>query len=305
MPSHYYNECDPGAAEWLRGLIAAGLIPEGVVDARSITEVESADLRGFHAVHLFAGIGGWAYALRLAGWPDDRPVWTGSCPCQPFSAAGKGLGDKDPRHLWPHMFRLVRECRAECVFGEQVEGAIRRGWLDGICDDLEGEGYAVGSAVLGAHSLGAPHRRQRLYWVADAGHGMQRGPGEQRAGCEGAAGREHRQQPQDGRAGVALGDTSGPGLQERIGDGGVRRGAGRARPGQAPELSGDAGGFWSASDILSCRDGKARRVEPGTFPLAHGIPGRLGLLRGYGNAIVPQVAAAFVRAYCESLPCAS
>lgn len=165
---NYYNEWDKFAAAWLRELIAEGLIPKGDVDERSITDVQPGDIRGYTQVHFFAGIAGWPYALQLAGWPDDRPVWTGSCPCPSFSVAGKGSGFDDPRDLWPHMFRLVRECRPEFVFGEQVEAAIGYGWLDRVCADLEAEAYAVGSAVLGAHSAGAPHIRQRLYWMAHA-----------------------------------------------------------------------------------------------------------------------------------------
>ena len=85
----YYNEHEPYAAAWLRNLIAGGHIAAGDVDARDIQDVTPDDLTGYTQCHFFAGIGGFSYALRLAGWPDDRPVWTGSCPCQPFSAAGK------------------------------------------------------------------------------------------------------------------------------------------------------------------------------------------------------------------------
>ena len=90
----YYNEFDPFAAAWLRGLIKTGQIAAGDVDERSITEVTADDVRGYTQCHFFAGIGGWSYALRLAGWPDTRPVWTGSCPCQPFSHAGKSGGGR-------------------------------------------------------------------------------------------------------------------------------------------------------------------------------------------------------------------
>ena len=166
---NYYNEFDPKAAAWLRELIAAKLIPQGEVDERSITEVQPTDLRGFIQCHFFAGIGGWSLALQLAGWPEDRPVWTGSCPCQPFSSAGKGLAQSDERHLWPAFFNLIRECRPSTVFGEQVESAIGHGWLDGISADLESEGYACGPVVLGAHSVNSPHKRQRLYWMGRAG----------------------------------------------------------------------------------------------------------------------------------------
>lgn len=89
---HYYNENDPKAAAWLRELIRCGHIPFGYVDTRSICDVRADELVRYVQCHFFAGIGGWPLALKLAGWPGDRPVWTGSCPCQPFSAAGKGAG---------------------------------------------------------------------------------------------------------------------------------------------------------------------------------------------------------------------
>ena len=163
---NYYNEIDDKAAAWLRELVSQKLIPAGDVDTRSIAEVKAHELKGYTQCHFFAGIAGWPLALQLAGWPADRPVWTGSCPCQPFSTAGKGLAQADERHLWPVFFDLIRQCRPEHVFGEQVASAIGKGWLDGISADLESEGYACGAAVLGAHSVGAPHIRQRLYWVA-------------------------------------------------------------------------------------------------------------------------------------------
>jgi len=165
---NYYNEFDPQAAQWLRNLIAAGLIPPGDVDERSIEDVTPNDLRGYTQCHFFCGIAGWPLALDLAGWDRNRPVWTGSCPCQPFSSAGKGDGFADQRHLWPAWFHLIRQCKPGVVFGEQVAAAIRHGWLDLVSADLEAEGYAVGAAVLGAHSVGAPHIRQRLYFVAES-----------------------------------------------------------------------------------------------------------------------------------------
>jgi hypothetical protein len=144
----YYNEIEPFAAEWLRQLIKADLIAPGEVDERSIEQVEPADLAGFTQCHFFAGIGVWSYALRLAGWPDDRPVWTGSCPCPSFSAAGKGQGFDDARHLWPAWYRLIRECRPATLFGEQVDKAIGFGWLDLVQTDLESEAYSVGKRYL-------------------------------------------------------------------------------------------------------------------------------------------------------------
>jgi DNA (cytosine-5)-methyltransferase 1 len=167
--SAYYNEFDKKTAAWLRELIKRGLIADGEVDDRSIAEVTPDDVKGFDQCHFFAGIGGWSYALRLAGWPDTgRNVWTGSPPCQPFSAAGKGAGVDDPRHLWPAYFDLIRQCRPATLYGEQVAAAIGFGWLDDVQDALEGEGYAFAKIVLPACSVGAPHLRQRLWFVAES-----------------------------------------------------------------------------------------------------------------------------------------
>lgn len=166
MPA-YYNEFDPFAAQWLRNLIAAGHIAPGDVDERDIRLVQPDDLRGYDQCHFFAGIGVWSYALRQAGWADDRPVWTGSCPCQPFSVAGKRTGTADERHLWPEFFRLIRECHPPVVFGEQVSSKDGLAWFESVQTDMEGAGYAIGALDSCAAGVGAPHVRQRLYFVAD------------------------------------------------------------------------------------------------------------------------------------------
>ncbi|SYM73491.1 C-5 cytosine-specific DNA methylase [Klebsiella pneumoniae] len=167
-PFALYNEIDPFAAQWLRNLIAAGHIAPGEVDERSIEDVTPDDLSGFTQCHFFAGIGVWSHSLRLAGWPDDRPVWTGSCPCQPFSAAGKGDGFADERHLWPHFFHLISERRPQHVFGEQVAAGNANVWFDLVQADLEGMGYAFGLVPFTSAGIGAPHIRERAYWVANA-----------------------------------------------------------------------------------------------------------------------------------------
>ena len=164
----YYNEIDPYAAQWLRNLIEAGHITPGDVDERSIEDVTPKDLHGYTQCHFFAGIGVWSHALRKSGWTDDRPVWTGSCPCQPFSAAGKGGGFADERHLWPAFHHLIRVCRPPIVIGEQVASKDGLSWLDLVSSDMEGEGYAFGAVDTCAAGVGAPHIRQRLYWVADS-----------------------------------------------------------------------------------------------------------------------------------------
>lgn len=257
----YYNEIDDYAATWIENLILDGLIPDGRVDRRSIVEVTAADLSGYRQCHFFAGIAGWPLALKLAGWPEGRRVWTGSCPCQPFSQAGRGEAQADDRHLWPHLFRLTRACRPDVLMGEQVAAAVGKDWLDGVFADLEGIDYACGAVVVPACAVNAPHRRDRLWFVADA---------------------------------------SGTGLEERTGDSGVSGEALRAPKG---ENAADASerNTWGGGQVVG-HDGKARRVEPGLRLLAHGVPARVGLLRAYGNAIVPQVAAEVISAYLECRP---
>lgn len=302
----YYNESDPFAAEWLRRLASAGKIASGVVDGRSIAKVRPGHITSPRA-HFFAGIGGWDLALQLAGWPDDMPVWTGSCPCQPFSQAGSRRGTDDRRHLWPLWFRLIRECRPSIVFGEQVAGAAGLNWLDLVCLDLEGEGYAVGAADLAAASVGAPHKRQRLYWVAyDAwatptgrmAHAADRRPSllDAEQGEEpGDVRPEPHARRKARRVGNAGGYRAGQHARELSGDESLdaERSADRRDP---PEPSGLASDPWARAEWIDCSDGVRRPVEPGSFPLAHGVPNRVGKLRGFGNAIVPPLAAEFVRA---------
>lgn len=240
--SAYYNEYDKFAAQWLRELIKAGLIAPGEVDERSICDVKPDDLRGFTQCHFFAGIGVWSYALRRAGWDDSRPVWTGSCPCQPFSNAGQRKGFDDERHLWPVFRNLIAEYRPATVFGEQVASANGRTWLDAVRADMEAMDFAFGAADLCAAGVGAPHIRQRLFWVADTDDKRL----ERR--CEFERERSHKRAP------------------------------------------------WSYCVAVPCRDGKTRFTEPGTSPLVDESPARVGRLRGYGNAVVAEVAATFIEA---------
>jgi len=463
----YYNEYDPVAAAWLRELIKRGLIADGVVDERSIVDVAPEDLQGFTQCHFFAGIGGWSYALRLAGWPDEKPVWTGSPPCQPFSSAGQQKGQDDERHLAPHFAALVAAGRPPILFGEQVASAAVFGkppkrtvaapdaepewaWIDDLFGRLEAAHYACGTADLPAAGIGAPHIRQRTFFgavrLADAAsfrlwewqhmgnmegktkaqpeyvqiinadssfdcgdnggladadrdgrkagnrvqpdgteHDVEHGGGAVRLG-DTASGWQWSGVADDGRCGqyegqdraagdagglarggagkwqtyadwfgicwhpecrdseartcdchtrgapagwewdaddgwvhVGLADASGQRLWGGLGEGDGAAGAAERKARQwqwsrsdhrtggtddgldDAERSSAVHGGWADADWLFCRDGKWRPVEPGTFPLAHGVSARVGRLRGYGNAIVPQAAAAFVTAFTQAL----
>lgn len=348
----FYNEIDPFAAAWLRRLAETGHIASGFVDERSIVDIAPAELDGYRRCHFFAGIAGWDLALRLAGWPIDREVWTGSCPCQPFSAAGKQRGFADERHLWPAWFRLIKARRPAIIFGEQVssgatiggvqrkgsaedaersivgvdwgaaERESQRAWLDAVFADLERADYACGAADIAAASVGAPHVRQRIFWVAvanlerrdgidallrteprevfeTAGSGEASGLADMPSGGwregdhdrEGQAEWNGSRSSNDGR----MGNARSARLEERgrfIGDDGSQQSAIERAGGES---------FWSSVEWLQCSDGKARPTKPGLFPLAHGVPGRVGKLRAYGNSIVPQAAAEFIKCVMDVL----
>lgn len=306
IPSAYYNEIDPFAAQWLRNLIAGGHIAPGEVDERSIEDVTPDDLRGFTQCHFFAGIGVWSHSLRLAGWPDDKPVWTGSCPCQPFSAAGKGDGFADERHLWPHFFHLISERRPQHVFGEQVAGGNANAWFDLVQADLEGMDYAFGLVPFSSAGIGAPHIRERAYWVAHAS-----------SEHESSAGDETRIATRLRSGSVDWMANSASQQHNKCSDNADEwrwaRNSEQDRMGGEPVRPLEVNGFWRDADWVFCRDGQWRPVEPSTFPLVarfakslgHGKSSlramagrnRTGRLKGYGNAINAQAAAAFIRAY--------
>ena len=182
----YYNDNNPYAVKTLKNLISAGLIAPGDVDDRSIIDVKPNDLIGYNQCHFFAGLGGWSYAARLAGWPDWRPMWSASLPCQPFSVAGKGLGFDDARHLWPVVAELIKECRPAAFFGEQSAAAIE--WLRFVRSDLEGMDYSVGAIPIEAASKGARHKRDRSWLLAHSERNEQR----RQEPCGGETGRVGR-----------------------------------------------------------------------------------------------------------------
>ena len=151
---------------------------------------------------LFSGIGGFSLGLEATGhfetaafceiepycqkvlkkhWPDvpifddirklkgtdigTVDIITGGYPCQPFSVAGKQKAEQDPRHLWPEYFRLIQELRPTWVIGENVSGHIKLG-LDSVLEDLASEGYSTRTFSISASSIGANHKRERIWTVA-------------------------------------------------------------------------------------------------------------------------------------------
>lgn len=292
----YYNENDPACVEVLRELQRAGVIADGDIDSRSIKEVQPDDLKGYTQCHFFAGAGVWSVSARLAGWPDDRELWTGSCPCQPFSQAGKRAGVDDPRHLWPDFYRLIGARRPAAVMGEQVAGKAGRDWFAGVRSDLETGGYAARAVDIPACAVGAPHIRNRIYWVAGRPVGLADAIG---SGSDRRAGEPERRQ--EGRTVAAAdgGDVANAASHGR------EQGFDAAKAmGHGSELAATnwPANYWSDAEWVICHDGKARRTKPGVCLLVNGLPGRIDLWRIAGNAIVPQVAAEVIAAFMETMP---
>ena len=306
MKQAYYNENDPAAAHCLRALIADGVIAPGDVDQRSIIEVKPDDVKGYTQCHFFAGGALWQLALRQAGWPDDWPMWTGSCPCQPFSAAGKHQGTNDPRHLWPHLYRLVGAVGPPIIMGEQVSGKAGYEWLDGVCDDLEAQGYTTGAADISACAINAPHQRSRLWWFGkmdDARH-TQRGKkdneqriknrekGKRNKGADSAGksngfdevANTNNPRPQGHRKRVIPAQGRHKPARPRFdaNDSAIKKVADANNPGREgcraeretvpPSIQAtDATNSYWGSQWVECYDGKARRTEPGICFLVDGI----------------------------------
>jgi DNA (cytosine-5)-methyltransferase 1 len=222
-------------------------------------------------------------ATAYAGRVD---ILTGGFPCQPYSLAGKRKGKEDERHLWPEMLRVIRECSPRYVVGENVRGLV--GWDGGlvfeeVCADLEACGYAVQPFLLPACGVGAPHRRDRVWFVAYAndkgrsdGHGQIQGAnGEVRQ-------RDDCAQPCNAGGGNAS-DTEGVCVQ-------------RFSDRQGKEQLG--GGHWSrfptVPPICGGDDGLPKELDGITFS-----KWRRESIKAYGNAIVPQVALQIFKAINE------
>ena len=248
----FYNDNNKNCCDKLQRLIDRGAILSGKISSKDIRDITT--VNSFSQCHFFAGIGGWPLAFNLARIPKDANVWSGSCPCQPFSVAGKQKGFEDDRHIWPEFFRLIKISRPTIIFGEQVASRIALQWWDSVAFDLESASYSCATASLCAYAVGRPHQRQRIFWMAYDSN--------RRCPDWLSAWKQRMEQVRK--------VEKKPTFKE-------------------PCISSELETLW---DIT----GAALPNQPGICPVVDGIPNRLDRLAiaGYGNAIVPELAAKFI-----------
>lgn len=279
---------------------------------------------------LFSGIGGFDLAAEWAGWTNvfnceiDKfcqkvlryhfpnaiqyedikstdfaihregvDVLTGGFPCQPFSLAGKRRGASDNRYLWPEMLRAIREIRPRWVVGENVLGIVS--WSEGmvleqVCADLEGEGYEVQPFLIPACAVDAPHRRDRVWFVAhrrDAENPISNGLERKPCSCEANPGEWKQRMSCAGDSQWVREKTrpfASDGCNARVEV--LQREGARMRN----ELSRIECTvpmwecFPTQSPVCGRDDGVSARLDGITFPRW-----RRESIKAYGNAVVPQV----------------
>jgi len=286
--------------------------------------------RGFEATNFFETISfvenePYCQAVLKHHWPEvpvlgdiknvkaedlpTRPdVICGGFPCQPFSQAGKQQAQDDARHLWPEMFRLIRECRPTWVVGENVAGLIRLG-LDEVLADLESEGYSTRTFNIPACSVGAPHLRQRLWIVAHSdsesepdgsfdGNARQRQLGFEFGGGETASHgsdpdndgshreKKHKQNSKHGETKLRDKQVCELGsMGKDVADSECKRERGRSTKSSGRKSRME---HWSGGECN--RSEEWWEVEPDVGRLVDGLPNRVPQLRALGNSIIPQIA---------------
>jgi DNA (cytosine-5)-methyltransferase 1 len=212
-------------------------------------------------------------------------ILTGGFPCQPYSTAGKRLGKEDERHLWPEMLRAVREIQPRWIVGENVFGIVN--WSGGMVfnevqADLEAEGYEVQAYVLPAAAVNAPHRRDRVWFVAYAKLCADRLSTTGRVDMERTILERREWNKATNRFGIISKDVANP---DGIGLWGQSNGFGESRFFSETNTPNDWQNFPTQSPICSGDDGISSRLDGITFP-----NWRNESIKAGGNAIVPQVA---------------
>ena len=224
-------------------------------------------------VPVFSDIKELNYETLKANGINNIDIITGGYPCQPFSVAGRKKGEQDPRHLWPEYFRLVKELRPTWVIGENVSGHIKQG-LDTVLEDLESEGYSTRTFSISASSIGANHKRERVWILANSGRSL-------REGSE--LGRENENEIRKENANQS--ERSSSAFKLNVADS-EREGLQGSE--QYETHTRETETQFSASQSLETK-GIHWAIEPDVGRVAHGIPNRVDRLKALGNSLVPQI----------------
>jgi len=268
---HTFCEIDPFCQEVLKKHWPQSKI-YGDIRTLANTESEQADTAEQEGLHTKSGIQDREYFLLTGGFP-----------CQPFSQAGRRKGTDDDRHLWPEMFRVIREFRPTWVIAENVRGilTIEQGMVfEQVCLDLEGEGYEVQPLVIPAVSVNAPHRRDRIWFIAHAKSADDRGDTRELSQEDEQQAEERQKEQPTKLSSTSNGDAPDT---RRIGQ----------KVGQE-QATGNEQYSWStnwlevATSLCRVDDGLPRRMD------------RNHRLKALGNAIVPQVAEEIMKAISDS-----
>lgn len=231
-------------------------------------------------------------AKRLAADGIAVDLICGGYPCQPFSTAGRRMGDKDDRHLWPEVHRLLDELRPDWFIGENVAGHVSMG-LDEVLSDLEAINYTARPFVIPACAADAPHRRDRVWIVANAR-------------CSGLY--ERRKFDDAKRQGSKSGGVVGHGFSERVqcetsvmANATSQRQQGHSQPIQRGSQA--AHGEGQTNKPLTIRLDRKWPTEPDVGRVANGVSKRMDRLKSLGNAVVPQIPEIIGNAILESMKC--
>jgi len=259
-------------------------------------------------VPIFSDIKELNYETLRSNGINNIDIITGGYPCQPFSVAGRKKGEEDPRHLWPEYFRLVKELRPTWVIGENVSGHVKQG-LDTVLEDLESEGYSTRTFSISASSIGANHKRERIWVLAHSGRALREGTEFERTYAnETEQGDANQSERSSGTPKLNVADSQREGL-ERLSEQSSTF-SGENEGSQFGNESGGAGNVanpdserlkeqWRSKSISTkgdkseCSSSEERvgwwEFEPDVGRVAHGIPNRVDRLKALGNSLVPQI----------------
>jgi DNA (cytosine-5)-methyltransferase 1 len=265
--------------------------------------------KNFPGVPIYEDVKELNYDKLKADGIDTIDIITGGYPCQPFSVAGRKKGEEDPRHVWPEMFRLVQELRPTWVIGENVGGHIKLG-LDTVLENLESEGYSTRTFSISASSIGANHKRERVWIIANLANSQRLGRTEGTKKSEELTREESSDQFDNRSEGRIESEPSQVMANSNTGHGEQQNQEVCSRRNASDSSSEDVAnsegsnrdeheinrehGEASSQEIFgngSSVSGVSAwwSVEPDVGRVAHGVPNRVDRLKCLGNSVVPQI----------------